>query len=78
MSMRITTSMLQRNVLADLNRSPTSSRQLQMKSASGKEITRPSDDPFHAARGAWRCAQSLERHPQYQRNVAGRAGLGRR
>ena len=39
-----------------------------MKSASGKEITRPSDDPYHASR-AMALRQSLEGNRQYQRNV---------
>jgi flagellar hook-associated protein 3 FlgL len=68
MTMRITTSMLQRNVLADLNSVSDKLSKLQMKSASGKEISRPSDDPYHAAR-AMALRQSLEGNRQYQRNV---------
>ena len=49
MSTRITTSMVQRNVLADLNAVSAKLTKSQMKAASGKEISRPSDDPFHAA-----------------------------
>jgi flagellar hook-associated protein 3 FlgL len=67
-TMRITTSMLQRNVLADLNSVSDKLSRLQMKSASGKEISRPSDDPYHAAR-AMALRQSLEGNRQYQRNV---------
>jgi flagellar hook-associated protein 3 FlgL len=67
-TMRITTSMLQRNVLADLNSVSDKLSKLQMKSASGKEISRPSDDPYHAAR-AMALRQSLEGNRQYQRNV---------
>jgi flagellar hook-associated protein 3 FlgL len=66
--MRITTSMVQRNVLADLNSVSSKLTQLQMKSASGKEISRPSDDPFHAAQ-AMALRQSLEATRQHQRNV---------
>jgi flagellar hook-associated protein 3 FlgL len=65
---RITTSMVQRNVLADLNRVSARLTQMQMKSASGKEISRPSDDPFHAAQ-AMSMRGSLEATKQYQRNV---------
>ena len=68
MSSRITTSMVQRNVLADLNSVSAKLTRLQMKSASGKEISRPSDDPFHASQ-AMAMRQSLEATRQYQRNV---------
>ena len=68
MSSRITTSMVQRNVLADLNSVSGKLTRLQMKSASGKEISRPSDDPFHASQ-AMAMRQSLEATRQHQRNV---------
>jgi flagellar hook-associated protein 3 FlgL len=67
-STRITTSMVQRNVLADLNSVSGKLTRLQMKSASGKEISRPSDDPFHASQ-AMAMRQSLEATRQHQRNV---------
>jgi flagellar hook-associated protein 3 FlgL len=67
-SSRITTSMVQRNVLADLNAVSEKLTRMQMKSASGKEITRPSDDPFHASQ-AMAMRQSLEATRQHQRNV---------
>jgi flagellar hook-associated protein 3 FlgL len=66
--MRITTSMVQRNVLADLNSINEKLTRMQLKSASGKEISRPSDDPFHASQ-AMAMRQSLEATRQYQRNV---------
>ncbi len=56
--MRITTSMVQRNILADLNSISSKLTRTQMKAASGKEITRPSDDPFDAAQ-AMALRQSL-------------------
>ena len=68
MSMRITTSMVQRNVLADLNAVNEKLTRMQMKSASGKEISRPSDDPFHASQ-AMAFRQAMEATRQYQRNV---------
>jgi flagellar hook-associated protein 3 FlgL len=68
MAMRITTSMVQRNVLADLNAVSAKLTQSQMKAASGKEITKPSDDPFRASQ-AMALRQSLEATRQYQRNV---------
>jgi flagellar hook-associated protein 3 FlgL len=66
--MRITTSMVQRNVLADLNAVSAKLTRSQMKAASGKEIGRPSDDPFHASQ-AMALRTSLEGTRQYQRNV---------
>jgi flagellar hook-associated protein 3 FlgL len=68
MSMRITTAMVQRNVLADLNSVSSKLTQSQLKAASGKEINKPSDDPFHAAQ-AMALRQTLEATRQYQRNV---------
>jgi flagellar hook-associated protein 3 FlgL len=68
MSTRITTSMVQRNVLADLNAVSAKLTRSQMKAASGKEISKPSDDPFHAAQ-AMSLRGSLAGVQQYQRNV---------
>jgi flagellar hook-associated protein 3 FlgL len=68
MATRITTSMVQRNVLADLNSISAKLTRTQMKAASGKEISRPSDDPFNASR-AMALRQSLDGTKQYQRNV---------
>ena len=58
MAMRITTSMVQRNVLADLNSISSKLTQTQMKAASNREISRPSDDPF-ATSQAMALRQSL-------------------
>jgi flagellar hook-associated protein 3 FlgL len=55
-------------VLADLNSINEKLTRMQLKSASGKEISRPSDDPFHAAQ-AMAMRQNLEGTRQYQRNV---------
>jgi flagellar hook-associated protein 3 FlgL len=68
MSMRITTAMVQRNVLADLNSVSGKLTQSQLKASSGKEINKPSDDPFHAAQ-AMALRQTLAATRQYQRNV---------
>jgi flagellar hook-associated protein 3 FlgL len=67
-SSRITTSMVQRNVLADLNSVSAKLTRSQLKASSGKEIARPSDDPFHATQ-AMALRQSLSGTRQYQRNV---------
>jgi flagellar hook-associated protein 3 FlgL len=65
---RITTGMTQRNVLADLNRVNERLVRTQQKVASNKEITRPSDDPFHTSR-ALALRTSMEGTQQYQRNI---------
>jgi flagellar hook-associated protein 3 FlgL len=66
--MRITTSMVQRNVLADLNNVSYKLTRSQQKASSGKEISRPSDDPFNAAR-AMALRQSVNGTRQHQANV---------
>ena len=66
--MRITTSMVQRNVLSDLNTISDKLNKLQSKAASNKEISRPSDDPFNAAR-AMALRQSVNGTRQHQKNV---------
>ena len=66
--MRVTTGMVQRSVLADLNRVSERLTHTQTKLASNREITRPSDDPFNASR-ALALRQSLEEARQHQRNV---------
>jgi flagellar hook-associated protein 3 FlgL len=68
MNTRITTGMTQRNVLADLNRVNERLTRTQQKLASGREITRPSDDPFNASR-ALALRTSMESAQQYQRNI---------
>lgn len=68
MAMRITTSMVQRNILADLNTISSKLTQTQMKAASNKEISRPSDDPFGTSQ-AMQLRQSLAANRQHQKNV---------
>jgi flagellar hook-associated protein 3 FlgL len=65
---RITNAMVQRNVLADLNRVSEKLTRTHLKGASGREITRPSDDPFNASR-AMALRQDIAGTQQYQRNV---------
>jgi len=67
-SSRITTGMVQRNVLADLNRVNAALTRTQEKLSSNREITKPSDDPFNAAR-ALQLRESLAGTQQYQRNI---------
>jgi flagellar hook-associated protein 3 FlgL len=65
---RITHNMMQRNVLADLNAVSARLSRTQAKAASGKEIAKPSDDPFEASR-AMALRQSLAGTQQYTRNA---------
>jgi flagellar hook-associated protein 3 FlgL len=68
MNTRMTTSMVQRSVLADLNTLSLKLAKTQTKAASGKEITRPSDDPFGTAKAmALRASQNA--NTQYQKNI---------
>jgi flagellar hook-associated protein 3 FlgL len=66
--MRITTSMVQRNVLADLNSLSEKLAKTQNKASSGKEISRPSDDPYNTAR-AMGLRQTMDANDQYKRNI---------
>jgi flagellar hook-associated protein 3 FlgL len=67
-SSRTTTSMVQRNVLADLNNVYSKLARTQARASSGRQITRPSDDPFNASR-AMGLRQALDGNTQYQRNI---------
>ena len=60
--------MIQRNVLADLNGLSESSRKTQAKASSGKEISRPRDDPFGTAQ-AMGLRQAPAANEQYERNI---------
>lgn len=68
MSTRITQSMISRSLLSDLNDVATRLSRTQQKLSSGKELTRPSDDPFAVSR-AIALRGSLEATRQYQRNT---------
>src|SRR4051794_38239968 len=60
--------MLQRGILADLNRSTGRLSRTEGKLSSGKEITRPSDDPAAASK-ALTLREGLKGTQQQQRNV---------
>ncbi len=68
MTTRITQAMIARSTLADINAVATKLSATQQRMSSGKEISRPSDDPFATAR-ALALASELDAHRQYQRNV---------
>lgn len=65
---RVTSSMVQRNILADLNSLDGKLSATQERAASGKQITKPSDDPFGAGR-AMMLRQSLSTNDQQQSDV---------
>jgi flagellar hook-associated protein 3 FlgL len=65
---RITTGMIQRNVLSDLNGLSEKLSKTQNRAASGKQITRPSDDPYNAAR-AMGLRSSLSANDAYKSNI---------
>jgi flagellar hook-associated protein 3 FlgL len=70
---RITSSMISRGILADLNDVATRVTDTQRKMATGKQLTRPSDDPFAVGR-ALGLRTDVEGLVQYQRNAADAEG----
>jgi flagellar hook-associated protein 3 FlgL len=68
MSTRITNSMTSRSVLSDLNDIAAKQTQTRRQMSSGKAITKPSDDPYAAAR-AMSLRTELARVKQHERNV---------
>ncbi len=68
MSMRITNSMVARTVLNDLTAVSGRLTATQRKLSSGRELGRPSDDPFRTAR-ALELRKDLEASRQHQDNV---------
>ncbi len=70
---RITSSMISRGILADLNEVATRVSDTQRKMATGKELTRPSDDPFAVGR-ALNLRTELDGVDQYRRNATEAGG----
>jgi flagellar hook-associated protein 3 FlgL len=66
---RITSSMIHRGVLADLNDVASKIATTQRKMATGKELTRPSDDPYAVGR-ALGLRTEVEGLAQYRRNAS--------
>jgi len=73
MATRITTNMIARNMLADLNATSERLDRTRAKASSGREITRPSDNPFATAR-ALSLRDTLGGTVQHQRNA--KDGMG--
>jgi flagellar hook-associated protein 3 FlgL len=69
MSTRITSNMISRSVLNDLNDVSTRLAKTQQQMSSGKQITRPSDDPYGTSR-ALTLRSDVAGTQQYQRNVS--------
>jgi flagellar hook-associated protein 3 FlgL len=69
MSTRITSNMIARSVLADLNEVSSRLSKTQQRMSSGKQITRASDDPYGASR-ALSLRGDIAGTQQYQRNVS--------
>ncbi|WP_043930483.1 flagellar hook-associated protein FlgL [Bacillus sp. EB01] len=65
--MRVTQSMLNQNMLANLNRSNQAMEKYQQQLSTGKKIDKPSDDPVVAVRGMF-YRSSLNEIEQYKRN----------
>jgi flagellar hook-associated protein 3 FlgL len=68
MTIRITDSMVSRTILSDLGAADNRMALTQRRLASGKQLTRPSDDPFGTNR-AIQLRSELEATRQYRRNV---------
>jgi flagellar hook-associated protein 3 FlgL len=68
MSTRITSNMISRSVLNDLNEVSQRLSKTQQRMSSGKQITRPSDDPYGTSR-ALSLRTDVAGTQQYQRNV---------
>lgn len=66
--MRVTNKMLSNNFLRDMNVNIQNLGKLQQQMASGKEISRPSDDPFKVSR-AMQLHNDIDTNKQYNGNI---------
>lgn len=66
--MRVTNKMLSNNFLRDMRTNLTNLNALQGQMTSGKQITRPSDDPFKASR-IMQMNSDIEANKQYNNNI---------
>lgn len=66
--MRVTNKSLMNNYLTNLNRNLLGMRKYQNQLSSGKEVSRPSDDPFAVAK-AMRLETSINKNEQYLKNI---------
>lgn len=66
--MRVTNSMLSKSFLRDLNRNQSNLKKINSQLASGKEISRPSDDPYKVAR-SMQLSSDIKAATQYNENI---------
>lgn len=66
--MRVTNSMLSKSFLRDLNRNQSNLKKINSQLASGKEISRPSDDPYKVAR-SMQLNSDIKAATQYNENI---------
>lgn len=66
--MRVTNSMLSKSFLRDLNRNQNNLKKINSQLASGKEISRPSDDPYKVAR-SMQLSSDIKAATQYNENI---------
>lgn len=67
--MRVTNKMLSTSFLRDMNNNLANLQELQQQMTSGKEIRRPSDNPFKVAR-AMQLHSSINANKQYNENIS--------
>lgn len=67
--MRVTNKMLSNNFLRDMNTNINNLKKLQEQMTSGKEIRKPSDDPFKVAR-AMQLHTDINTNKQYNENIS--------
>jgi len=65
---RVTNSMLSKSFLRDLNRNQSNLKKINSQLASGKEISRPSDDPYKVAR-SMQLNSDIKAATQYNENI---------
>lgn len=66
--MRITNSMMVSSFLSDMKTNLSNMKSIQSKITSGKEISKPSDDPFKAAR-SMQLSSAINANKQYNQNI---------
>lgn len=69
MNLRVTNKMLSTSFLRDMNNNLANLQELQQQMTSGKEIRRPSDNPFKVAR-AMQLHSSINANKQYNENIS--------
>lgn len=68
MSMRVTNRMLANNFLGDMRTNLTNLQKIQSQLSTGKEISKPSDDPFKVSR-SMQLSSQINANKQYNNNI---------